>query len=57
LPLDAWKDNEFIVFGSDADADFVDLVYDVYRTFVDKMEIFCWSSGDQNRIRPLGMKV
>jgi hypothetical protein len=34
-----------LIVGDDMNDDFVGLLYDVYRIFVEDLSVFCWSSG------------
>jgi len=42
---DAWKDDEFFIIGNDVNIDWLGLLFDVYRAYVEDLNVFCWSSG------------
>ena len=42
---DAWKDHEFLIIGSEANDEWLELLHQVYRLFVEDLQVFCWSTG------------
>jgi hypothetical protein len=44
-PLDARKDHEFVIVSPRPNADYVNAFHTVYRTYLDQLGVFCWSSA------------
>ena len=44
-PLDASKDHEIIILGPKVDLLFAEIVHAVHVTFVDELNVLCWSSA------------
>ena len=44
-PLDAIKDHEIIILGPKVDQLFAEIVHAVHVTFVDELNVLCWSSA------------
>jgi hypothetical protein len=42
---DAWKEHEFLIIGTEASDEWLELFYQVYRLFVEDFKVFCWSTG------------
>ena len=45
VPIDAQKEHEFIVFGKSNLKDWIRAMYLVYRTYVEELSVYCFSSG------------
>lgn len=45
VPLDAHKDNEFLIISKNLDVGFKKAFHLVYRTYLDHLNVFCWSCG------------
>ena len=45
IPLDSQKDHEFVIVGTKNLRDWIQLLYIVYRTYVEELQVYCFSSG------------
>ena len=45
IPLDATKENEFIVVGSTSLNDWIRALYLIHRTYIEELKVYCFSSG------------
>ena len=44
-PIDAKKDNEFIIIGSTSLSDWIRAMYLIHRTYIESLKMYCFSSG------------
>ena len=45
VPIDATKENEFIIIGSTSLSDWVRALYLIHRTYIEVLKVYCFSSG------------
>ena len=45
VPIDATKENEFIIIGSTSLSDWVRALYLIHRTYIEELKVYCFSSG------------
>jgi hypothetical protein len=45
VPLDSQKDHEFVIIGKTNINDWIKALYLVYRTYVEELKVYCFSSG------------
>lgn len=45
VPIDAKKDNEFIIIGSTSLSDWIRAMYFIHRTYIEELKVYCFSSG------------
>ena len=44
-PIDATKENEFIIVGSTSLSDWIRALYLIHRTYIEELKVYCFSSG------------
>ena len=45
VPIDAQKEHEFVILGTSNLTDWIRAMYLVYRTYVEELSVYCFSSG------------